>query len=962
MKHLFLIIGFLFLPFDATSQENPFISGDRLSPALERHGAIVLIIDPDTGAILDANKTASAFYGYPIDKLRRMRIQNINILNSQEVKSEYEAARAEKRNYFIFPHRLADGSVRTVEVYSSPFTTLSNKNLLLSIIHDITDKRIAEDEIVQYKTRLEELVAERTREVIDANARSKWLTIIGSILVFGLLTALYRRTQKALFYQRQFAFEQERKLMLERFEYLTRYANDIILLMDEHGEILEANERAVIAYGYPKEELLKMNIRKIRDPIKSPDYESVQNLARLKNGYLYEAWHTRRDGKPFPVESSIRQFKIHGQLYFQHIIRDITNRKQSEAALKEAHQRLLTVLNNINAIVYVIDMESYEILFVNQHVRDKLGDIEGKKCWSAIQVGKTGPCSFCTNTKLVDHKGNPTGVYRWEFRNPKTGKWYDCHDSAIKWIDGRMVRLEVAIDISQRKQAERKYRKWYTLMQYIIQHDPNSIAVFDKDLRYIFVSERYLKDYRIKEENIIGKHHYEVFPDVPEKWREVHQRSLSGEVISSEDDYFIREDGSVDYTRWQCRPWYNFNNSIGGIILYTEVITERKLLEKQLLQAQKMESVGRLAGGVAHDINNMLMVIMGYAELGLGKVDSGEFLFDCFDEIITASKRSSEITRQLLAFARKQTITPLVCNLNEVVKNMLKMLRRLIGENIDIVWIPGYRLWPVKLEPAQIDQVLANLCVNARDAITGTGKIIISTENIDLDENYCSDHAEFLPGQFVLLAVSDNGHGIDKEMIDNIFDPFFTTKELGKGTGLGLATVYGIVKQNKGFINVYSEPGKGTTFKIYFPRFDGTMEAPVETGSEFIPQGRGEVLLLVEDEPSIMKMSKTILDNLGYQVLTANTPGEAVYLAEKNSGRIHLLITDVVMPEMNGRDLANQICTRYPNIKTLFMSGYSANVIAHHGVLDKGVQFIQKPFSKKDIAIKIRKVLEQFQN
>ncbi len=360
---------------------------------------------------------------------------------------------------------------------------------------------------------------------------------------------------------------------------------------------------------------------------------------------------------------------------------------------------------------------------------------------------------------------------------------------------------------------------------------------------------------------------------------------------------------------------------------------------------------------MAHDFNNMLGIILGYTELALLEASPGTRLHNSLHEIRKAAGRSADLTRQLLAFARKQTIDPKVLDLNATVEGMLKMLPRLIGEDIDLAWLPGPALWPVKMDPAQVDQVLANLCVNARDAIAGVGKVTIETGNVRLDEAYCAGHAGFVPGDYVLLAVSDNGCGMDEETQRRLFEPFFTTKELGKGTGLGLATVYGIVKQNNGFINVYSEPGQGTTFKIYLPRHgDGVVEAEAARSADF-PLGRGETVLIVEDEPAMLAMGKAMLEKLGYTVLGAATPGQALRLVHEHTGDIHLLMTDVVMPQMNGRDLAERLVPGKPGMKCLFMSGYTANVIAHHGVLNEGVHFIQKPFTMKDLGAKVREAL-----
>jgi CheY-like chemotaxis protein len=311
-----------------------------------------------------------------------------------------------------------------------------------------------------------------------------------------------------------------------------------------------------------------------------------------------------------------------------------------------------------------------------------------------------------------------------------------------------------------------------------------------------------------------------------------------------------------------------------------------------------------------------------------------------------------------LAFARKQTITPRVLDLNDTLEGMLKMLRRLIGEDIDLVWKPDTLLWPVRVDPAQLDQVLANLCVNARDAIIGTGNVTIETSNMVFDQAYCANHAGANPGKYVMLAVSDDGCGMDKETLENLFEPFFTTKEVGKGTGLGLAMIYGIVKQNKGFINVYSEPGQGTTFKVYLPRTDAADDKIGKSAAKKLHKG-SETVLLVEDEESILRLGKAILEKFGYNVFAACKPGQAISMAEQYEGPIHLLVTDVVMPEMDGKELEARIAELRPDIKVLFMSGYTGHVVVHHGILEDDLHFIPKPFSVESLAGKVREVLDE---
>ena len=387
---------------------------------------------------------------------------------------------------------------------------------------------------------------------------------------------------------------------------------------------------------------------------------------------------------------------------------------------------------------------------------------------------------------------------------------------------------------------------------------------------------------------------------------------------------------------------------------------EREKLQEQLLQAQKLEAVGVLAGGVAHDFNNMLGAIIGFAELAIEATDNDSPQYKYLENILQAARHSADLTGQLLAFARKQTIAPAVLDLNASVEGLLKILSRLMGENIELAWRPGPGPCTVRLDPSQLNQVVTNLCINARDAIVDVGNITIETDTLFFDQDYCDTHAEFTPGEYVMLAVSDNGVGMDRQTMDHVFDPFFTTKKQGKGTGLGLATVYGTVKQNKGFINVYSEPGNGSTFRVYFPRHraEDDPDRP-EPRKEPLATGCKETILIVEDDPVLLEMGTIMVQRLGYSVMAAATPQEAMELVDTHGTAIDLMITDVVMPEMNGKDLAARIRSIHPGIRLLFMSGYTANVIVHQGVLEEGIDFIQKPFSLQNLAAKVREVLDR---
>lgn len=389
---------------------------------------------------------------------------------------------------------------------------------------------------------------------------------------------------------------------------------------------------------------------------------------------------------------------------------------------------------------------------------------------------------------------------------------------------------------------------------------------------------------------------------------------------------------------------------------------EQEKLQAQLLQAQKMESVGRLAGGVAHDYNNMLGVIIGHTELAMLNTEESGKIQRHLHGVLHAAQRSSELTQQLLAFARRQTIAPKVLDLNVLVATTLKMVRVLLGEKIEVVWFPGTESCLVKIDPVQFNQLLMNLCINARDAIAGDGRINIETQRVLVDKTYSASNTFFLPGDYVVLIVSDNGSGMDKKTQARIFEPFFTTKGTGKGTGLGLSTVYGIVKQNNGFINVYSEPGEGTAFKIYFPYYAGSAVEMRKEEPASAPVKPCETILVVEDEITLLDISTTMLVDLGYKVLAASKPAEAIRLGMEHAGTIDLLMTDVVMPGMNGRELESHIVKSNPHIQCLFTSGYTANVITHDGILDTDVQFIQKPFTLNELASKVRESLNLKRN
>lgn len=529
--------------------------------------------------------------------------------------------------------------------------------------------------------------------------------------------------------------------------------------------------------------------------------------------------------------------------------------------------------------------------------------------------------------------------------------------SNVYLVDGKRVIQCNIRDITARKQAERIMAENESKMRSILDNIGIGVALISPEM-VILEMNRQIRDW-FPGVDTGQSLCYQAFNDPPGLEAcatcPAAKTFLDGEV--HENTRRVLRDGAMRDYRIVTSPVRNVSGKVTAVIEMMEDITERLSLESQFLQAQKLESIGRLAGGVAHDYNNMLSVILGYAEMARAKLKPSDPVYGDLQEILKAGSRSAEITRQLLGFARKQTIAPRVIDLNDTVARILKMLTPLIGEDIDLVWLPGANLKPVMMDPTQLDQIMANLCVNARDAISGVGKITVETAMVTFDKAYCDNHEGFIPGEFVRLTVSDDGCGMEKEIQKNVFEPFFTTKEAGLGTGLGLSTVYGIVKQNRGFINVYSEPDKGTVFRIYL---HGHKSIPSicfqESGKKALP-GHGETLLVVEDEAGIQKLIKLMLEDLGYKVLSAGSAKEALQVSEIHGHEIRLVITDVIMPEMNGRELADRLKALHPDLDILFMSGYTSDVIARLGILDPGVHFIEKPFSVESLAGKVHEVL-----
>ncbi|MEI6519513.1 MAG: PAS domain S-box protein, partial [bacterium] len=757
-----------------------------------------------------------------------------------------------------------------------------------------------------------------------------------------------------------------------RYRSILDASPDDITITDMQGRIVMASPRGVSMFGYDNE--AQGYGRSITEFIIPEDRErALANIALKFQGINTgpnEYTGLRADGSTIALESNseIIYNDDGNPTNIVFVIREITERKRAEAALIESEAKFSLAFKASPEAISIVSLENGRYIDVN----DVFLNISGYHKENVI--GYTDiDLNFWVDQNEKSHYVEE--LIQYGFVRYFEAQFRICFgeirdfliSSEIIELKGERCILNFITDITERKQAEDSLQANEARQAKMVANIGDVIVIINKNGINQYKSPNIERWFGWKPEEVIGHNALDnVHPDDREK---------AGKFIA--DLMAVPNANGTTECRYLCKDgsykWIEFTGfnlmddpDIKGLLGNYQDITERKRaeeekskLEAQLQHSQKMESVGRLAGGVAHDFNNMLQAILGNADMALELTPKDSLIRESLDEICSAAERSADLTRQLLAFARKQTVAPKILNLNETVAGMIKMLQRLIGENIDLAWMPGDNLWQIKVDPSQIDQILANLCVNARDAINGVGKITIETANRNCDEAYCANHIGFIPGNYVQLTISDDGCGIDKEMLEHIFEPFFTTKGVGEGTGLGLATVYGAVKQNNGFIITYSEPGKGTSFNIYLPRHVGKSELlGQDAQNDAVSRGK-ETILLCEDEPNILKLTTTMLQRLGYNVLAASTPGEAVQLAKDYNGNIQLLMTDVIMPEMNGRDLARNILSIYPNIKRLFMSGYTADVIAHHGVLEDGVNFLQKPFSMKDLSARIRETLEK---
>ena len=798
-------------------------------------------------------------------------------------------------------------------------------------------------------------LADHSVPVYDKNQ-----TVVGSL---GILIDISEQKQ----------VEESLRAAEENYRHIFEKATVGIFQSTVDGKFLKVNPAMAEIYGYSSPEEMLSSIQDISRQlyVNADDRKNFIELLGQEDeisNFINENF--RKDGTRIWTQKNTRAVKDESGkiLYYEGFLTDITEHKHVEEALRQSEDKMKSIFRvapvGIGVVVNRIFVE------VNTYICQMTGyereELIGKSARMIYPTQEDYDDVGTRKYSQISLKG--TGMVETRWRR-KDGSILDVLLSSTP-IYPENLELGVtftALDINERKRVEKALREneyFLTKSQevggtgsYYFTVETGT-WVSSKKLDEIFgIDEFYTKNI----DGWIKLIHYE---DADEMSRYLSQYVITEHHRFDKEYRIVRKsDGQERWVHGIGELEFDSKGNTVAMIGTIQDITDRKNVEEekrklqdQLLQAQKMEAIGRLAGGVAHDFNNMIGVILGYASMLEKNIDMPESSLKKIKAIISAAERSANLTKQLLTFARRQIITPVPLDLNKEVQSLKQMLSRLIGEDITLVVLPAHELWTVKIDPTQITQILTNLSSNARDAITDVGIVTISTTNNNLKEPILCRGDEIPAGEYVVLAFSDTGMGMEKSIIDVAFEPFFTTKPKGEGTGLGLSTVFGIVKQNHGFIDIYSEVGHGTTVKIYFPRYHGKPERTEEKTSDVQLTG-SETILVVEDEEGLLNLTCSSLEIYHYHVLKAHTPSEAISHCEARKRNIDLLITDVVMPGMNGKELKDRISSLQPGIKILFMSGYSEDIVAHRGILEKGVHFLQKPFTPTSLARKVREVL-----
>ncbi len=736
-----------------------------------------------------------------------------------------------------------------------------------------------------------------------------------------------------------------------------------IIAIDLDGRIIAWNEGARRIYGYEQSEVVEKSAFLLSDPddVRSGRAQRILETVRDAGAWSGEIKRRRKDGSSFVafVTITLRHDGKGRPAGFTLISQDISEAKRL-AEQATASQALFARAFEVSPHGLVLTDPAGNIVLVNRQACEIFGyrepELLGRSVDLLLPAGLRGSHAAHRREYARVPTARLMGMGRELEAVRKDGRGIVVEVGLAPVIQGDQPHVLASIvDVTKRKETQSRL-EWLSLA---VEQSPIAVVMTDLDGHIEYVNAAFTRTTGYQPDEVLGKtprilKSGETSPTV---YRDLWATIRAGKVWHG-DLVNRRKDGTLYEDAMWVFPVTDGKGQVVRLLALKEDVSKKRSLEAQLRQAQRMESIGRLAGGVAHDFNNILTAIFGYTELVSETFAPGSPQREDLEEIRKASQRASALTRQLLAFSRQQVLQPVVVETNELVENLEKMLRRIVGEDIKLRLALSKATGNVRVDPGQFDQVLMNLVVNARDAMPKGGSLVIETANAELDEQYAMEHQPVVPGPYVLIAVSDTGGGIPPEVRSRIFEPFFTTKEIGKGTGLGLSTVYGIIKQSGGYVWVYSEMGRGTTFKIYLPRVD----APADTSEFAVPPKElkgAETILLAEDDETLRSLTTGILRKLGYTVLAAATPDTARAIARDHHGPIHLLLTDVVMPGSSGRDLARELAKSRPQTNVLFVSGYTGEAMIQHGLTEPGLNYLQKPYTPSVLAAKVREVLSQ---
>ena len=886
----------------------------------------------------------------------------------------------------------ANPSMARILGYDSPKEVIEKITDVAQQLHVHTESRAEAARLQEERGILQGFEFEAYRK----DGEKIWLSLNGSSVQDENGVEIYREGSIEDITERKRA-EEALSESEERYKGLIDSAFDGVVIHSERT-IVSANRAYAEMFGYCPDEVIGMEVLEFA----APEYRDLVLTQITQGESSYECVGLRKNGSRIPIEISGQVCLYQGKPARLSAVRDITERKRVEemqarraaralfradvgaalavsraplrATLELCAEAMVQHLNAAFARVWTLNREENMLeLQASAGIYTHINGPHSRVRVGAFKIGKIAEerLAHITNDVQTDPR---VGDKEWARREKMVAfaGYPLVVEDRLLGVMAMFSRVELAEDtldalasvadlISlgiERKRAEQELRESEERYRDLVENAHDMIYSHDLDENYTSINKAGEQITGYTREEVLAMNLTKtIAPEHLEKVREMLRKKLEGENVTACEMEMIAKDGHRVPVEANTRLVFHDGVPVGVQGIARDV-TERKHLEEQLRQSQKMEAIGQLAGGVAHDFNNLLTAINGYSGLALQRIDDNHPLKGYLEEIKKAGDRAANLTRQLLAFGRKQILQPLAINLNDVVTDVNKMLRRLIGEDIQLTSKLDSGLKKIKADPGQVEQVLVNLVVNARDAMPQGGNLTIETSSVDLDQDYAGRHVGVVAGSYVMLAVSDTGTGMDEVTQARIFDPFFTTKEKGKGTGLGLSTVYGIVKQSGGNIWVYSEPGQGTTFKVYFPELAVSPQTTAVVSVEPAIPGGSETILLVEDEDVVRGLARTILEHAGYNVLEASCGDDAVRMGLQRVEPIDLLLTDVVMPETSGKEVADRLGEMQPGLRVLFMSGYTDEAIVHHGVLDANVEFIQKPFTPASLAKKVREVLD----